>query len=175
MGNVNAVPVVSQVKSAIQASCGDMEGALQTQEDFSKQCVVVSQVRSAVEATFDPEAACRTQLEFLDNLENVADATPIVGHVKGAVHYSLGDTEKGDGCMKSASRTAAMVVTGVVTGRSGLLTAGGASALVAEGVTTLIDSTIHNECRPSSIIKTVRFYQKTARSRRTCKLCFIRF
>lgn len=159
MGNINAVPVVSQVKSAVQAIGGDSEGARKTQEEFSKQCPVVSQARSAVEATYDTEAARRTQLEFVDNLEGVADATPIVGHVKGAVHYALGDTEKGDGCMKSASRTTAVVAAGVATGGSGLLVAGAAAAtagVVADGVTTGVDSAVHNEYRPSGIIQTVR-------------------
>jgi Interferon-induced 6-16 family len=66
MGNVDSLPVVSQVKSAMQACQGDMQGALETQERFSKQCPVVSQVRSAVEAhRGDHAAALATQREFL--------------------------------------------------------------------------------------------------------------
>lgn len=104
MGNVNAIPVVSQLISAGQAMVGDMEGALETQEQFSKQCPIVSQVRSAVEAGCgDCDAATRTQLEFVENLERVADSTPALGHIKGGVHYALGQTEKGDECMRAAS------------------------------------------------------------------------
>jgi hypothetical protein len=35
-GNANSVPVVSQLKSLGQAMTGDLEGARQTQEEFSK-------------------------------------------------------------------------------------------------------------------------------------------
>ena len=124
MGNINAVPVVSQVKSAVQAIGGDMEGATQTQRDFSKQCPVVSQVRSAVEASFDTEDATRTQMEFIKNMGDVIDATPVLGHIKGAVHYNLGDTEKGDRCMTSASRTTSVVAAFMANGWKGALVEG---------------------------------------------------
>lgn len=45
------IPGVSQVKSVIQVSCGDVEGARKTQENFLVGCPVVSQVASAVEVT----------------------------------------------------------------------------------------------------------------------------
>lgn len=125
MGNINAVPVVSQIKSAVQAIGGDLEGAGRTQEEFSKQCPVVSQVRSAVEASLgDPDAALRTQIEFMENLEYVADATPILGHVKGVVHHALGDTEKGGRCITSATQTTSVVAAGMEMGMPGLLVGG---------------------------------------------------
>lgn len=158
MGNVNAIPVVSQVKSAVQAIGGDSDGALKTQEEFSKQCPGVSQVRSAVEATYDAEAALRTQMEFVNNLESVADGTPVIGHVKGAVHYALNDTEKGDECMKSASRTTAVIAAGVATGGSGLVVAAAAGTVAGvamDGVTTGVDSAVHKEYRPNGIIQAV--------------------
>lgn len=43
-----------------------------------------------------------------------------VGHIKGGVHYAMGDNEKGDDAMKSASRS-----TGVVLGGIGGFAAGG--------------------------------------------------
>lgn len=48
---IDGTPVLSQIKSAVQAGVGDMEAAAITQVNFSKQCVVVSQMRSAVEAS----------------------------------------------------------------------------------------------------------------------------
>lgn len=41
---IDAIPVLSQIKSAVQAGCGDLHGAEQTQHSFSKQCAIVSQV-----------------------------------------------------------------------------------------------------------------------------------
>merc|ERR1711971_1410046 len=42
------------------------------------------------------------------------DGTPVVGHLKGAIHYAVGDTEGGDQVMRSASRTIGVIGGGVV-------------------------------------------------------------
>ena len=104
------LPIVSQLKSLTQAICGDLEGARQTQIDFSRKCPIVSQVRSAIEAIQgDQNAARETQLECLKNLSNIMNAVPGVGHLKGAIHYAAGDKIGGDQAMKSASRTIGIV------------------------------------------------------------------
>merc|ERR1711971_266691 len=73
----------------------------------------------------------------------LVDGTPVVGHIKGAIHYAVGDTEGGDQIMRSASRTIGMVAGGI---------AGGAAA---DGIITGIESGIHGEFRPSGQIGTV--------------------
>lgn len=146
MGNVNAIPVISQAKSLVQVIGGDAKGAKETQ------------TRSAVEATYDTDASRRTQKEFLKNMENVVDGTPLVGHIKGGVHYALNDNEKGDACMKSASRTTAAIAAGVATGGAGAVAAGVAAAtagVVTDAVTTGVDSAVHNEYRPNGFIQAV--------------------
>ncbi len=47
MGNAESIPVVSQFISLGQACQGDMEGALRTQEQFSRQALVISQVKTS--------------------------------------------------------------------------------------------------------------------------------
>ncbi len=89
---VNKIPVVSQVKSAVQAIAGDTEGAKQTQEDFSKQTPVVSQVRSAVEAiSGNTEAAKKTQEEFYNE---TVKKTPVVSQAVSAGYAIAGDPEE---------------------------------------------------------------------------------
>ena len=44
MGNVDSVPIVSQIKSIVQVASGDAEGAEQTQINFSKGAPIASQV-----------------------------------------------------------------------------------------------------------------------------------
>lgn len=101
------IPGLSQAKSLFQVVCGDLEGARQTQENFLKQCPVVSQGTSLVQATIldDEEGALKTQKAFLKTMSGVADGIPAVGHVKGVIHYACGDKEGGDQAMKSSSRT----------------------------------------------------------------------
>ena len=67
MGNINTVPVISQIKSAVEACHGDIDSALRTQEEFSRKCLEVSQLRSVVEASFgDHSSALQTQKQFLE-------------------------------------------------------------------------------------------------------------
>ncbi len=74
MGAVDSVPVVSQTKSAVQAVCGDVEGARTTQENFLDTCPVVSQGKSIVQwANDDAEGARQTQLKFAGSLSDFAD------------------------------------------------------------------------------------------------------
>jgi len=95
-----SIPIVSQVKSAVQACKGDMKGALITQENFSKRCVLVSQVQSAVEAAVvSCEEAEKTQREFISpqvraNLYTINTAFP---RVKGVIYepYHSSVTEPG--------------------------------------------------------------------------------
>jgi hypothetical protein len=90
MGNINTVPVISQIKSAVEACSGDLEAALETQEEFSRKCIVVSQIRSAVEAGLgDCEAAFETQVLFASEI----DAFPVLSQIKSAVQAWCGDME----------------------------------------------------------------------------------
>ena len=44
MGNINSIPVVSQIKSLVQFASGDEAGAKKTQEEFARKGIIVSQV-----------------------------------------------------------------------------------------------------------------------------------
>ena len=144
MGNTDSVPGISQLKSFCQVLGGDVEGAKRTQENFSRQCPVVSQCRSTVEATYDPDAARITQEEFLNKtVLPTVEATPLVGHITGGIYYALGENEKADACMKAASRTAVVGVAGMVAGPAGAVAAGAGMDVTI----TAVDSAVHNEER----------------------------
>ena len=113
MANVDSKPVLSQLKSLGQAITGDMKGAKETQENFSKRCPVISQLRSAVEATAlrNTEAARETQKHFLEHTVKPAlETTPIVGHVTGGIYLAMGKNEKGIACIKAASKNTVVSV-----------------------------------------------------------------
>eukprot|EP00438_Fugacium_kawagutii_P034408 Skav207743 [mRNA] locus=scaffold362:449188:450115:- [translate_table: standard] len=91
---VDWVPGLSQVKSLVQVTFGDAEGAERTQQNFIRQCPVVSQVTSAVQAGCgDNKAALETQKQFGGAMSGLADGIPLVGHIKGGIHYACGDDE----------------------------------------------------------------------------------
>jgi hypothetical protein len=64
---LDGIPIWSQIKSAALAAVGDMEGARETQVNFTRMCPLVSQIRSAVElgAYGDKEAATNTHQTFV--------------------------------------------------------------------------------------------------------------
>ena len=154
------LPVISQLKSAVQAIAGDTEGARRTQENFSRGCPVVSQLRSAGEAIGgNAEAAKKTQEYFVNSMGSLADGIPVVGHVKGVIHYAAGDKEGGDQAMKSASRTVGVVGGGavglLVGGPVGAITGGVVGGAAMDGITTGVDSAVHGEYRPAGNVALV--------------------
>jgi len=132
MGNIDSVPVVSQVKSLTQEIAGDPAGALATQQHFAYNNTfpVVSQIASlGYYIDGKPEEAKDLQIKFLDDAERITNSIPVAGHIKGGVHYILGDNESGDEAMKAASRS-----TGVALGGIGGFAMGGPAGAVAGGV-----------------------------------------
>ena len=100
------IPVISQLKSAVQALSGDKEGARKTQLEFIRKCFIVCQVTSLFYAIKgDKETAKNIQIECLQILGNLIDGIPLAGHLKGGIHYACGDKNGGDLAMKSASRS----------------------------------------------------------------------
>lgn len=160
MGNIDSLPVVSQVKSLVQVIGGDAEGARQTQVNFSQQCPVVSQARSLVEVIGgDAEAARKTQMRQLESLSDMADGLPVVGHIKGGIHYACGDGAGGDKAMKSASRTTGVIAGGIIGtvtgGPVGAVAGGIAGGVAMDGITTGVESAVHGEYRPNGTVGAV--------------------
>jgi len=98
MGNVDGVPVASQVKSLVQVSKGQREEALATQNRFTERCVGAAQVKSLIELVRgDVDAAAETQRKFLANARRlleaseVADAVPGVSQLKSAAFVADGE------------------------------------------------------------------------------------
>lgn len=151
---MNWIPGVSQVKSAFQLVCGDVEGAAKTQKDFLQECPLVSQVTSTVQViTGNPSGALETQKKCGKMLLRTADGIPVVGHAKGIVHYAFGDTEGGDLALKSATRTTSTMAAGaggfLVGGPVGAIVGGIAGGAAFDSTCTAVDSIKHKEFRPS--------------------------
>ncbi len=157
---VDWIPVVSQLKSGVQAIFGDFEGARKTQETFVDTCPIVSQTKSFGQwIVDDSEGAKETQMKFVGNVSNIVDGVPVVGHVKGVVHYACGDKDGGDNAMKSASRTVGVIgggaVGGLLGGPVGAVAGGISGGALLDGITTGVDSAVHDEYRPSGQVAAV--------------------
>ena len=160
MGAVDSVPVASQLKSGVQAIAGDTKGARETQMNFFDTCPVVSQGVSFIHWwAGDNEAARKTQIKFMKGMGDFADSFPVVGHFKGGIHYAFGDKEGGDSAMKSAFRSVGVIGGGVagvlVGGPVGAVAGGIAGGVALDGITTGVDSLVHDEYRPSGQVAAV--------------------
>jgi hypothetical protein len=103
---MNWIPGVSQLKSVVQLVSGDIDGAKKTQQDFIQQCPVVSQVTSIVQlVSGDESGALETQKKCLGTINSAANSIPGVGHVKGFVHYAVGDKEGATDAIKASTRS----------------------------------------------------------------------
>lgn len=110
---VDNYPVVSQMKSLLQASSGDMKGARETQDNFLNATPVVGDATYFYKlAKGDSRGAKKTRSRVNSAWNSVANSVPLVGHVKSAVHYSLHETKEAKAALRSANRASAMTVAG---------------------------------------------------------------
>ncbi|KAA0202126.1 hypothetical protein HAZT_HAZT008786 [Hyalella azteca] len=155
---MDSVPGMSQLKSVVQLVCGDPEGAQQTQDNFTRQCLGVSQVRSLIEvAAGDRRSAFETHLACVQSLGRTMDSIPVIGHLKGLVH--LADRDAG-GCatsMKSATRTWAIAGVSALGfcfgGPAGAALGGIAAGGTYDSTLTALDSEIEGEFTPYGIFE----------------------
>ena len=106
MGNADSIPIVSQVKSLVQAISGDNKGALQTQEQFIRTGVIASQINSAIAAIHgDPEEAKRIQEEFGQESLTIMEGLPLVGHAMSAGYAVAGDLTKAEQVALTATKS----------------------------------------------------------------------
>lgn len=140
---LNSIPIASQTKSIVEASCGQWNEAIKTQEQFSKQCIGVSQVRSLVHlASGDKESAINTQREFIQGpgpIQGALIATSIFAPV--TIVTALGFTTNGI----TAGSTAAAIMSSyggnVSTGSiCAIMQSIGATGLSGTAITTGVTS-----------------------------------
>lgn len=133
MGNVDGVPVASQVKSIVQITKGDAAGAWDTQNKFSQKCLGAAQVRSIIEALRgDVDAAADTQKRFLENARqlldtsedpsNLVDVLPVVSQLKSTACLVEGRHDEAASTQRNFTRHCPVVSQGrslleVATGR----------------------------------------------------------
>ena len=177
MGAVKSVPVVGEVVTvadmAVKCVAGTVVAPFSTDTaekffdaaghsfvDYAERSPVQAVVHSAV-ALFDDDAKAGLADHWKkvgSSAVELVDGMPVVGHVKGVYHYLDGDKEAGDQCMKAASRSTAVVGATVLTGGLGAgwaATAAVTSGLAMDEVTTVADSLIHDEFRPSGHLASI--------------------
>jgi hypothetical protein len=169
MGNTDSIPVISQFKSLGQVIGGDSEGAKETQENFFYRNTfpVLSQLVSAGHAIAgDLQTAEDVQIQFALDTERAVDAIPIVGHIKGGIHYAAGDSEGGEQALKASSRSVGVALGGiagfVAGGPVGAFAGGAAGGVVSDGIISGVDLLANGgDSKPYGYVKTTLEIQKS--------------
>ena len=116
MGNVNSIPIVSQAKSLFQI-CWDWDGACETQRDFLN---FWNEVTSVVkDSYYDAKARDKFYRGLSTAINGFLDGIPVVGHIKGGIHYLSGNSEAAVRSWKAATRVLAVTVGGILAGIAG--------------------------------------------------------
>lgn len=150
---MDMVPGVAQVKSLFQLVFGDTDGAVKTQTNFLNEGLLTSQLRSAYFlATGESKKAGDIQLKFLENMEDLVDGLPVIGHAKGIYHFLKKETNKGWEAIKSSTSSVGTVMGAIVGGPVGALGGHALTDLVITGVDALARG---NESQPHGIVRYV--------------------
>ena len=133
MGNIDSIPIVSQIKSLVQVIGGDAIGAKRTQENFARHAPIVSQVwfiskiRSNLPLYFlvnsliqsidgNQEEARKIQEEFLNDELEFAGSLPIVGYAVSAGYAIAGDEKKAREVALGATKSTIILAAGAACG-----------------------------------------------------------
>ena len=102
------------------------------------------------------EAAVESGKVVIHTTNEVANGMPVIGHIKGGIHYAIGDRKSGNEAMKKASRSTGVVVGGVLGvsgGPVGMVAGGIAGGAVMDGITTGVESAVEGKYTPAGQIK----------------------
>ncbi|KAF9500703.1 hypothetical protein BDN71DRAFT_1381516 [Pleurotus eryngii] len=131
---MSTLPFISQIKSPVQVCTGDVDGARKTWNEFTDAW------------THHPGKT----------IGDIVDGIPVVGHIKGIVHFAMGDTEEGIEAEESATRSLAVIGAAALAGATGGATLPVLAAVVAgvaaDGITTGIESARHHKYDPQGMI-----------------------
>ena len=102
------------------------------------------------------EAAVESGKVVIHTTNEVTNGMPVIGHIKGGIHYAIGDRKSGNEAMKKASRSTGVVVGGVLGvsgGPVGMVAGGIAGGAVMDGITTGVESAVEGKYTPAGQIK----------------------
>lgn len=141
---VDNYPVISQVKSLVQAVSGNMEGARETQDHFINDNPVLGDVNYLIKLSKGDKAAAKKIRRRANKAwSRSANNVPVVGHIKGALHLSQHENKRAKEAFESANRATALWTAGILSAGPALPAAVVATAIGYDA----IDSLVHKKTR----------------------------
>ena len=104
-------------------------------KEYAETNIIANPINAIIQYTIGNHEKCdRLEDSYLSSLSSCANGIPVVGHVKGGVHYIMGDIKKGNRSMEASTRTTAVFGAGLIAGGLGAGVAVGAIAGIGTGV-----------------------------------------
>lgn len=163
------LPIIGEIYTAVESAvlitsaglaevCGDKASAEKLAvsagnawKEYTETNLLATPIKGIVlDSQGKREESKQLEEKYLNSMSSFADAIPVVGHVKGCVHYAMGDTDAGNKSMEASTRTTAVLGAGIATGGLGGGLALGAGVGVGTGVAydgtaTLIDGAVNGD------------------------------
>lgn len=131
---LDSIPVVGHAKGVVHYAVGDKKGGDRAMHKSTKTTAAITVgavggvagavggaingVGKAVGGAIDGAAGAaggeKERSHKGNFISNALDATPVVGHAKGVLHYAVGDKKGGDYAMHRATKTSAAIAGGVI-------------------------------------------------------------
>jgi len=97
---------------------------------------------------------------LVQTLDGMSSGTPVVGHVRGIVHYATGGEdgkERGEQCLKDANHSTGAIIGGTagffMGGAAGAIAGGIAGAQAVDGLTTGVEKAMGREFCPNGAVQ----------------------
>lgn len=163
------LPVIGEIWTTVESGvliasaglaeiCGDEKSARELADsagnawkEYTETNLLATPIKGIVlDVQGKHEESNRLKEKYLGSVSSFADAIPVVGHVKGGIHYAMGDIDAGNKSMEASTRTAAVLGAGIATGGLGGGIAYGAVAGIGTGIAydstaTIIDDAVNGE------------------------------
>lgn len=125
------IPIVSQLRSALEFLGQDSIGATSTYHQFLRRCPVVSQAAAGIALRGANSSIALANSETLGVFSDLMDAIPVIGHLKSTVHLIKNDSEAALNSFLSSTRSATVIAGGYL-GKE----LGGIPGAVGAGIST---------------------------------------
>lgn len=131
---LDSIPVVGHAKGVVHYAVGDKKGGDKAMHKSTKTTAAITvgavggvagavggaingagkAIGGAIDGAAGAVGGEKDRPHKGNFISNALDATPVVGHAKGVLHYVVGDKDGGDYAMRRATKTSAAIAGGVI-------------------------------------------------------------
>lgn len=106
------IPILSQLKSAVEFIGGDRGGAAYTHQQFLKRCPILCQTAAGIGLKNANSSISSANAESVQIFSNLFSALPVIGHLKSCYHLIFKDNDSAVDAVLASTRSASVLTAG---------------------------------------------------------------